>query len=169
VGSTYNDKFYAFLTAPVTTGGAKRIINFTSCRDQSSSSYYDFIDPVCEAHPYDHCCYIAINTALSECCWYPHDSLHAPNPTDPPCPQGTWTTDISGTGFSCAGDEGSDNHTTGSSTGWLITTWNIEPGETFTLTFHIHDTADDLLDSEVILDNFTWYTTPVTPGTEPID
>jgi hypothetical protein len=123
----------------------------------SSSGYYDFIDPVCSDHPYDHCCYIAINTALSECCWYAG------------CPSGYWTTDIGGTGFSCASSSSSDTSGTGSSTGWLTTTWTIEPQETFDLTFHVHDTGDGIYDSEVILDNFTWYATPVSPGTEPAD
>ncbi|MBW2278092.1 MAG: hypothetical protein JRF63_11395 [Deltaproteobacteria bacterium] len=31
------------------------------------------------------------------------------------------------------------------------------------------DTGDGIYDSEVILDNFTWYATPVSPGTEPAD
>jgi hypothetical protein len=154
VGTAFNDKFYAFLTAPVTTGGVKRIINFTNCR----GTYYDFVDPQCTNN---HCCYIAINTALSECCWYNN------------CPQGYWTTNIGGTGYSC-GTYAQDSPypggaAYGSSTGWLVTTWNIQPRETFTLRFHLHDTSDGIYDSEIILDNFKWHTTAVTPGTEPID
>jgi hypothetical protein len=158
VGSSFNDKFYIFLQAPITTNNQKQVINFTNCR----GTYYDFVSPSCTNN---HCCYIAINTALSECCWYPSGSWYAPNPGDPACPQGTWTTDIAGTGFSCAGSVSGDGSGYGSSTGWLITTWNIEPGENFQLTFHIHDTSDHILDSEVILDNFRWYATPVEPGT----
>jgi hypothetical protein len=155
VGTSYNDKFYIILNAPITTGGVDEVINFTECRDQSSSGYYDFIDTeVCADHPFGHCCYIAINTALSECCWYDG------------CPDGLWTTDISGTGFSCAADMWSDGANTGSSTGWLVTEWPIEEGETFDITFHIHDTSDGVLDSEVILDQFE-FMGEVVQGTHP--
>ena len=102
-----------------------------------------------------YCCYIAINSALSECCWLDG------------CPGGFWTTDISGTGFGCAPDQISDTGAYGSSTGWLTTSWSIEPGESFDLTFHIHDTSDQIMDSEVLLDNFQWHTSTVLLGTEP--
>jgi hypothetical protein len=57
--------------------------------------------------------------------------------------------------------------TYGSSTGWLYTEWPIEPNEEFTITFHIHDTADAILDSEVILDRFIFVKDP-DPGTGPV-
>lgn len=85
-------------------------------------------------------CYIAINTAFSERCNAPVD------------------TDIGGTNFECNEE--------GSSTGWLTTTWTINPGETFELTFHIHDTADEVEDSAVLLDHFRWVGTGAKPGTE---
>ena len=66
-------------------------------------------------------CYIAINTAFSEAC------------------NGGVVTNISGM-YEC---------TTGSSTGWLVTSWPIAPNETFTLTFHIHDTSDSSYDSSL--------------------
>jgi hypothetical protein len=47
------------------------------------------------------------------------------------------------------------------STGWLRTTWSIEPGAIFRLTFSIHDEGDCIFDSIVFLDNFKWYTEPV--------
>jgi hypothetical protein len=94
---------------------------------------------------------VAINTALSECCWLGG------------CPDGKATTDIGGTGFSCA-DQGGDSDTHGSSTGWLMTEWPIEPGETFKLTFHIHDTGDGVFDSAAILDGLQ-FVGSVTPGT----
>ena len=87
-------------------------------------------------------CYIAINTAFSE-----------------PC--SNVQTNISGTGYEC-GPGGSTN---GSSTGWLVTQWPIQGGETFELTFHIHDSSDAIYDSEVILDNFHWLSEPFDPGT----
>ena len=49
-----------------------------------------------------------------------------------------------------------------------MTEWPIEPGETFTLTFHLHDTGDGVYDSEVILDGFEFLGS-VTPGTWPVD
>ncbi len=143
VGSQYNDKFYIFLEAPQTTGGQKTIINFTAC--SNPNQYYDFIDP----NTGEKRCYIAINTAFSEnCC-------------------GGVVTDISGTGFECAPCGLGGGPTDGSSSGWLTTTWPIAGGETFKLTFHIHDTSDGIYDSEVILDNFRFITEgePVTPGT----
>ena len=54
----------------------------------------------------------------------------------------------------------------GSSTGWLRTTWTIQPHEVFTLTFHIHDTNDEVFDSAVLLDNFQWKGSGAKPGTE---
>ena len=73
-------------------------------------------------------CYIAINTAFSE-----------------PCTN--VQTNINGTWHQCP---------YGSSTGWLSTSWPIQPNEQFELTFHIHDTADDVWDSHVVIDNFRW-------------
>ena len=152
IAATVNDKFYVILEAGSTNYGSPTVINFTDCRDPTG--YYDFIcqagDPGCEeGQPY---CYIAINSALSECCWYPYGSSFAPNPGDPSCPDGTWTTDISGTGFECASDVSTDSSASGSSTGWLQTSWPIEGDEMFSLTFHIHDTGDGVWDSEVIID-----------------
>lgn len=148
IGSTVNDKFYVILEAGSTNGGNPTVINFTDCRDPGG--YYDFIceagDPGCdEGEPY---CYIAINSALSECCWYNG------------CPFGTWTTNIGGTGFECAPDEYSDSSNYGSSTGWLQTSWPITGDEMFALTFHIHDTGDGIFDSEVILDAFEFLKDP---------
>jgi hypothetical protein len=134
-GSSYNDKFYMLLTGPQTTGGQKKVINWTACTDPGK--YYDFQDKQGQKW-----CYIAVNTAYSE-----------------PCP--TPDTDISGTGFEC----GTPDAQHGSSTGWLKTSWPILPGETFDLVFHIHDTSDGIYDSEVILDAFQWLTGPFSAGT----
>ena len=135
IGSSFNDKFYIFLQAPVTTQGQKIVINTTAC--SNPNGYFDFVDGEGNKQ-----CYVAINTAFSEPCSNP-------------------VTDISGTGFQC-GNGGSAN---GSSTGWLSTSWPIEAEETFTLTFHIHDASDAIYDSEVILDNFKWLGEPFDPGT----
>ena len=157
IGKGYNDKFYIFVEAPSTNGGERTVINFTQCRDPET--YYDFtcssgMDYCDVGMPY---CYVAINTAFSECCWYGGCS-EAPE------------TDISGTGFECDGSTGflHDGSTRGSSTGWLKTEWPIEPNEEFDLVFHIHDTSDELFDSEMIIDDVR-FKGSVDPGTVPVE
>jgi Ca-activated chloride channel family protein len=55
------------------------------------------------------------------------------------------------------------------STGWLRTSWPIEGGETFTLTFSIHDEGDGIYDSLVILDNFRFHEYPAVGNTDPLN
>jgi hypothetical protein len=55
------------------------------------------------------------------------------------------------------------------STGWLRTSWDVEPGDEFNIIFSIHDEGDCLWDSIVFIDNWKWYTKPVEPGTDEID
>ncbi|MDP6943660.1 MAG: MopE-related protein, partial [Myxococcota bacterium] len=74
IGTSFNDKFYIILNAPLTTNGQDQVINYTAC--SNPSVYFDFQDNN------GKWCYIAINTAYSE-----------------PCSD--WTTDLSGTGFEC--------------------------------------------------------------------
>ncbi len=147
IGLEFNDKFYVILEAPSTNGEAPTVINFTECREPSI--HYDFI---CGTQHNDctlgeRYCYIAVNSALSECCWYNG------------CLDGFAGTDIAGTGYECAASEIDDLDMNGSSTGWLQTAWRIMGGETFTITFHIHDTNDGIFDSEVILDSFEFLRT----------
>ncbi len=151
ISSNFNDKFYVILDAASTDGGQSKVINFTECREPDL--YWDFIcqtgDTGCdEGEKY---CYIAVNSALSECCWYNG------------CPDGFASTDIAGTGFECAASEmeeiDSGGYIYGSSTGWLQTTWPIDGDEVFALTFHIHDTSDGSFDSEVIIDAFQFLQT----------
>ncbi len=54
------------------------------------------------------------------------------------------------------------------STGWLRTSWPVEPGSEFALTFSIHDEGDCVFDSIVFIDGFSWHTGEVDPGTDPI-
>ena len=161
VGREFNDKFYMLLDASSTEGMTHPIINYTDCRPGVDHSDFtcpaDF--PGCGEG--EELCYIAINSALSECCWYEGCTTMGSN------------TDITGTGFECGtadvdyvGDY-SMGFTYGSSTGWLVTEWPVEPGETFTITFHLHDTADSILDSEVILDKFV-FVRDADPGTGPV-
>jgi Ca-activated chloride channel homolog len=63
-----------------------------------------------------------------------------------------------GTGF--------DQH---GSTGWLRTSWPIEPGETFKVTFSIHDEGDGIYDSMVLLDNFRFHAHAAVGTTDPLN
>jgi hypothetical protein len=63
-----------------------------------------------------------------------------------------------GTGF--------DRH---GSTGWLRTSWPIQGGEEFTLTFTIHDEGDAVFDSLVVLDNFQWHDFAAVGTTDPLN
>ncbi len=155
VGSQFNDKFYAVIEAGSTNGGVPTIINYTDCRNPQT--YHDFVcSPGMQfCNPKARYCYVAINTALSECCW-----LNG-------CPNGKAKTNISGTGYECAPSQSGDGQTHGSSTGWLQTEWPIEPNEEFYLTFHVHDVGDGVFDSEVILDALQ-FVGKVTPGTVPV-
>ena len=79
---------------------------------------------------------------------------------DPP------TTSLAGTGYEVwVTNEDFTNTVCGSSTGWLRTSWPIDPREEFSLTFSIHDEGDGIYDSMVILDNFRWSIDEVDPGT----
>ncbi|MBW2278444.1 MAG: hypothetical protein JRF63_13205 [Deltaproteobacteria bacterium] len=145
----YADMFYVLLEAGSINGGEPTVINFTACRDPSV--YHDFKCDEDMADAYgcevgEYYCYLTVTSALSECCWYEG------------CPDGTAETNISGTGFECATDSMSDGSHRGSSTGWLKTSWPIDGGETFKLTFHIHDSQDGSYDSEVIIDAFEFLT-----------
>jgi len=58
--------------------------------------------------------------------------------------------ELAGTGFDTYGG-----------TGWLHTIAPVTPGETITLTFHLFDEGDSILDSLVLLDNVQWLGVPV--------
>ena len=52
------------------------------------------------------------------------------------------------------------------STAWLRTSWEIQAGEEFSLTFQVADWKDAQYDSAAVIDNFQWLFTPVAPKTE---
>ncbi|MCK5808134.1 choice-of-anchor L domain-containing protein [bacterium] len=62
--------------------------------------------------------------------------------------------ELQGTGFEGHG-----------ATGWLVTRGNVVGGEEFELRLVTWDSGDHVLDSMVLLDNFTWYAATQTPGT----
>lgn len=81
------------------------------------------------------------------------------------------TSELIGTGFDVEPYAGDGGEGLGSSlhaaTGWLSTTAAIVPGETIRLRFAIWDMNDEILDSTVLLDHFTWtLVAPTTPVTE---
>ncbi len=55
----------------------------------------------------------------------------------------------------------------GGGTGWLNMTGNVTPGEVMTLRFAIWDTADQIFDSVVLLDDFQWSVEASEPGVQP--
>ncbi|MGC4117905.1 MAG: von Willebrand factor type A domain-containing protein [Myxococcales bacterium] len=63
-----------------------------------------------------------------------------------------------GTGFDADG-----------STGWLRTSWPIQGGESFSLTFSIHDEGDGVYTSLAVLDNFQWHTQSAVGNTDPLN
>ncbi len=62
-----------------------------------------------------------------------------------------------------------DSVSVSGSTGWLRTSWPIDGGATFGLTFSIHDEGDCVFDSIAFIDNFQWLGDPVEGGTVPIE
>jgi hypothetical protein len=161
IGGLSNDKFYATLEAASTNDGEATVISFTRCRDEDE--YYDFVCPEADAleqscDPGFKYCYIAINSAVSDCCW--HNGCPGSEENPP--------TSIDGTGYGCGTLE-DDGVSHGSSTGWLHTAWPIDGGEEFAITFHIHDTFDSSWDSAVILDRFQFHRSFVNGGTVVIE
>jgi len=63
-----------------------------------------------------------------------------------------------GTGF--------DSH---GSTGWLRTSWPIRGGESFKITFSIHDEGDSVYDSLVLLDNLQFHNYEAVGNTDPLN
>lgn len=71
------------------------------------------------------------------------DYKDAPNPYD--CPGPCTAPELQGTAMQMH-----------AGTKWLTTSAGVTPGEDFTLIFAIFDLSDNILDSVVILDNFSW-------------
>ena len=87
------------------------------------------------------------------------------------CPSGT--SELDGTGFGISGkwcggmqNKGTDTSTNGGATGWLSSQAPVQPGEAFTLELMIWDTGDGVLDSSVLIDNFSWAEGEVSVATD---
>lgn len=61
---------------------------------------------------------------------------------------------------------GNDTSTNGGATGWLSSQAPVQPGEAFTLELMIWDTGDGILDSSVLIDNFSWAEGEVSVATD---
>jgi hypothetical protein len=57
------------------------------------------------------------------------------------------------------------NNRAGGGTGWLVTSGNVNGGETITLRIALWDVSDEIYDSAAIIDNFQWSVDASDPGT----
>ncbi|HVH47181.1 MAG TPA: choice-of-anchor L domain-containing protein [Labilithrix sp.] len=87
------------------------------------------------------------------------------------CPGGV--AELAGTGFGidgawCSPFPGGSKakSTNGGATGWLTSQAPVQAGETFTIELMIWDTGDALLDSSVLIDNFSWIEGAVSASTD---
>lgn len=80
------------------------------------------------------------------------------------------TGELAGTGMDTQGSTTFScgyNGRHGGGTGWLQMSGNVTSGEVMTLRFAIWDTADQLFDSVVLLDDFQWSVEASEPGVQP--
>jgi hypothetical protein len=132
VCSPFNDAFVALLFSKSPDVPADHNIAFDSQKN-----------PVC------------VNNGFVEVCEpWTYESTRNGMPFQRPFTCKYGTKELADTGF----DDG-ENH---AATGWLETHSNVVPGEELTLRFAIWDAGDDVLDSTVLLDHFTW---DLKPGT----
>jgi hypothetical protein len=81
-----------------------------------------------------------------------------------PCAAGP--SGLAGTGFDYTDPFGDPENS--ASTGWLTTTAPVAPGTDITLQFAIWDSGDGILDSTVLIDNFTFELSDTVTGTTPV-
>jgi hypothetical protein len=141
VCSKFNDGFIAYLSAKGFNGGTPDNMSF----DKDNN-------PVSVNNGFFDRCTAGVQTGCAD----------KKNLTSV-CPGGPG--ELAGTGFGIVGQwcanppyagGGNDTSTNGGATGWLTSQAPVEAGETFKLELMIWDTGDGLLDSSVLLDNFTW-------------
>jgi hypothetical protein len=147
--SPFNDGFIAYLTAKGFNGGIADNISFDAKKNPVSvnNGFFDRCTP-----NVDIGCAEGAKSGTSQ------------------CPGGP--AELAGTGFGidgawCAPYPGGRNKRSvnGGATGWLTSTAPVAPGETFTIEFLIWDTGDAVLDSSVLIDNFSWASGVVTNET----
>lgn len=148
--SPFNDGFIAYLTAKGFKNGKGDNISFD--KDQNPVSVNNGFFDRCTPNYQTGCSPESEKKAMAA------------------CPGGT--SELAGTGFGiegewCSGYPGGNQKKSvnGGSTGWLTSAAPVTPGETFTIEFYIWDTGDAVLDSSVLIDNFTWAEGIVSAGT----
>lgn len=150
--SPFNDGFIAYLTAKGFNGGKSDNMSF----DKDNNP-------------------VSVNNGFFDRCTPNFETGCAPDSEKQaiaPCPGGT--AELAGTGFGIEGawcspypDTGSNaKSTNGGATGWLTSQAPVQAGETFTLELMIWDTGDAVLDSSVLIDNFTWAEGDVATSTD---
>jgi hypothetical protein len=146
VCTPYNDQFIA-LVSPAPAGSINGNISFDGVHNPVSVNlaFFDVCDP-------------AGAGAFATNCGAPFNPS-CPALPNPYCPSGA--VELDGTGFDLWGDAGA--------TRWLATQAPVKGGAEISIRFAIWDTADQALDSTVLLDGFTWIAAGgVTVGTDPI-
>ena len=153
--SRFNDGFIAYLSAKGFNNGTPDNMSFDAMKNP-----------------------VSVNNGFFDRCTANVDIGCAPGavPATSQCPGGT--SELQGTGFGITGKwcdaysglpgggGGSKTSTAGGATGWLTSSAPVTGGETFTLDLVIWDTGDGILDSSVLLDNFTWAQGTVSVGTD---
>lgn len=147
--SEFNDGFIAYLEAAGFNGGTADNMSFDK-----------------DGNP------VSVNNGFFDRCTPNVDTGCAPyaKPGTSVCSGGA--SELAGTGFGIvdrwcsAYGTGNAKSTSGGGTGWLTSAAPVKAGETFKLEFIIWDTGDGVLDSSVLLDNFTWAAGEVQAGTD---
>jgi hypothetical protein len=152
--SQFNDGFIAYLSAKGFNNGTADNMSFDAMKNP-----------------------VSVNNGFFDRCTPNVDIGCAPMavPSTSQCPGGT--SELQGTGFGITGQwcsfydqvggtGGNKTSTAGGATGWLTSSAPVQAGETFTLDLIIWDTGDGVLDSSVLLDNFTWAEGAVTVSTD---
>lgn len=144
--TNFNDGFLAYLSAKGFNGGTADNISFDKDKNPVSvnNGFFDRCTP----------------GVLTGCAGLA--------PKQSACPGGA--AELAGTGFGISGKYcqplGQDTSVGGGATGWLTSKAPVQAGETFTLEFMVWDTGDQILDSSVLIDNFTWQEGVVTTSTD---
>lgn len=142
--SEFNDAFIAYLSAKGFNNGAPDNVSFDKDKNPVSvnNGFFDRCTPGVETG-----CAAGAKKATSVCPGGPGE--------------------LAGTGFGLTDQIcGGDTSTKGGATGWLTSQAPVSPGEEFTIEFMVWDTGDAILDSSVLLDNFTWVEGEVTTATD---
>lgn len=150
VCTAYNDQFIA-LVNPAPKGSINGNISFDSASNPVSVNiaFFDACDPG-GAGNFAQFCFL--------------NGGNCPGAPNPYCPSGP--KELAGTGF----DDGFGSSGDAGATSWLQTESPVKGGDEFSIRFAIWDTADQNLDSTVLIDNFEWVANggSVAIGTTPI-